>query len=251
MADYYTFEPDYTTEGRHYAHQLINWHSIIAGALVAIAVGFVLNVLGLAVGASAFNPFEINSQDEAISIGGGLYVIFAQYVAFMLGGYVASRGARYPDHFGGALVGITFMQRYGWKVGQRIHLQTNVVREDGSSNWAFDIVGVVETKDPAIRAERSDWMTVNYDYFDAARYDRKGRILQFFVKVSDLKDPDANKKLRIVVTEETVRYAGSNKIRLHHNVVRAFPGGVQGLELKEAASRHKASVNLGELHRGP
>ena len=55
----------------------------------------------------------------------------------------------------GALVGITFMQRYGWKVGQRIHLQTNVVREDGSSNWAFDIVGVVETKDPAIRAERS------------------------------------------------------------------------------------------------
>jgi putative ABC transport system permease protein len=85
----------------------------------------------------------------------------------------------------GALVGITFMRRYGWKVGQRIHLQTNVVREDGSSNWAFDIVGVLETKDPAIRAERSDWMTVNYDYFDAARFDHKGRVAQFFVKVSD------------------------------------------------------------------
>ena len=85
----------------------------------------------------------------------------------------------------GALVGITFMRRYGWKVGQRIHMQSNVVREDGSNNWAFDIVGVVETKDPAIRAERSDWMTVNYDYFDAARLDHKGRVTQFFVKVSD------------------------------------------------------------------
>ena len=43
MSNYYTFEPDYTIEGRHYAHPLINWHAIIAGALVAIAVGFVLN----------------------------------------------------------------------------------------------------------------------------------------------------------------------------------------------------------------
>jgi hypothetical protein len=62
-------------------------------------------MLGLAIGASAFNPFDINSQDEIISIGGGLYVIFAQLVAFQIGAYVASRGARYPDHFGGLLTG--------------------------------------------------------------------------------------------------------------------------------------------------
>jgi putative ABC transport system permease protein len=86
----------------------------------------------------------------------------------------------------GALVGITFMQRYGWKVGQRIPLQ-GVVREDGSKDWTFEIVGVVETKDPAIRAERSDFMVVNYDYFDAARFAQKGRITQYYVKVSDPK----------------------------------------------------------------
>ena len=95
------------------------------------------------------------------------------------------------SHRTGALVGVTFMHRYGWKVGQRIHLQSNVVGEDGSNNWAFDIVGVVETKDPAIRAERSDWMTVNYDYFDAARLDRKGRVTQFFVKIKDPKQASA------------------------------------------------------------
>jgi hypothetical protein len=38
-------------------------------------------------------------------------------------------------------------------------------------------------------------------------------------------------RLRLVLTEETVRYVGSNKIRFHHHIVRAFPGGVEGAEL--------------------
>lgn len=101
----YRFDPDYTIAGRHYAHPLIQWPTIFAGAVAAVAVGFLLNVLGLAIGASAFNPYEINSQDETISIGGGLYVMFAQLVAFQVGAYIASRGARYPDHFGGLLTG--------------------------------------------------------------------------------------------------------------------------------------------------
>lgn len=101
----YRFDPDYTIAGRHYAHPLVIWPSIFAGAIAAIAIGFLLNVLGLAIGASAFNPFEINRQDEAIGIGGGLYVIFAQLVAFQIGAYVATRSSRYPDHFGGALTG--------------------------------------------------------------------------------------------------------------------------------------------------
>jgi hypothetical protein len=101
----YRFDPDYTIAGRHYAHPLIQWPTIAAGAIAAIAIGFLLNVLGLAIGASAFNPYEINAQDETISIGGGLFVMFAQLVAFQIGAYIASRGARYPDHFGGLLTG--------------------------------------------------------------------------------------------------------------------------------------------------
>ena len=58
----YRFDPDYTIAGRHYSHSLIDWPSIIAGAVAAIAIGFVLIVLGLAIGAAAFNPFEINRQ---------------------------------------------------------------------------------------------------------------------------------------------------------------------------------------------
>ncbi len=87
----------------------------------------------------------------------------------------------------GAIMGVTFMKRYGWKVGQRIPLQLDVEQMDGSKVWMFDIVGVVETKDPAIRAERSDFMMINYDYLNEARFDRKGRVTQFFVKVNDAK----------------------------------------------------------------
>lgn len=101
----YSFDPDYTVVGRHYAHPLISWPTIIAGAVAAIAIGFLLNVLGLAIGASAFNPYNINAQDETIGIGGGLYVIFAQFVAFQAGAYIASRASQYPDHFGGFVTG--------------------------------------------------------------------------------------------------------------------------------------------------
>ncbi len=50
------FDPDYTTDGRHYVHPLIPWPTVFAGTVAAIAIGFLLNVLGLAIGASAFNP---------------------------------------------------------------------------------------------------------------------------------------------------------------------------------------------------
>lgn len=103
----YRYDPDYTVRGRHYAHPLLDWPTLIAGALVAIAIGFLLNVLGLAIGASAFNPYRLASQSDAITLGGGLYVIFAQLVALQIGAYVAARSARYPDHVGGLLTGLS------------------------------------------------------------------------------------------------------------------------------------------------
>ncbi len=43
----------------------------------------------------------------------------------------------------GAIVGIGTMHKYGWKVGQRVTLQSppQVKRKDGTNNWTFDILG--------------------------------------------------------------------------------------------------------------
>ena len=71
----------------------------------------------------------------------------------------------------------------------------------------------------------------------------------------DAKD-EAKPKLRLVLIEESVRYPGGNKLRFHHNVVRAFPGGVDGkpLEGGEGVGRDhgqslRASQEPGSLPR--
>ena len=38
-------------------------------------------------------------------------------------------------------------------------------------------------------------------------------------------------RLRLALTEESIRYIGINKLRYHHHVVRDFPGGLEGREL--------------------
>lgn len=53
------------------------------------------------------------------------------------------------------------------------------------------------------------------------------------------KDP-SQLKLRLALTEESVRYVGGNKLRFHHHVVRALPGGADG----KAFEGDKASVDL-------
>jgi hypothetical protein len=90
-----------------YSHPLIDWGAAIAGALVAITVGFGLAILGVAVGASALNPWDgASEQAQAWTIAGGLYLAFSNLVALQLGAFVAARAARWPDHHDGMLQGI-------------------------------------------------------------------------------------------------------------------------------------------------
>lgn len=104
----YTFDPDYTLEGRHYAHPAISWGAVFAGSLIAVAVSIVLGLFGVAIGATTFNPYAVTPRlDHFLSIGGGLYLAFTQLVSMQLGAYIAARTARYPDMHGGAVTGAT------------------------------------------------------------------------------------------------------------------------------------------------
>jgi putative ABC transport system permease protein len=66
----------------------------------------------------------------------------------------------------GALVGSVTMQKYGWKVGDRVVFQTPVPKTDGSRDWAFDIVGTYERTDDAANATA---LVTNFGYFDESR----------------------------------------------------------------------------------
>jgi hypothetical protein len=76
---------------------------------------------------------------------------------------------------------------------------------------------------------------------------RQGNKIDINVDVTALANPGPDRKLRILLVEETIRFIGSNKIRFHHQVVRAFPGGVEGTVLTEKNSKVKASIDLDQL----
>ncbi|MFT3725346.1 MAG: hypothetical protein QM773_17390 [Hyphomonadaceae bacterium] len=90
-----------------YSHPLIDWGSAIAGTVVAVAIGFGLLVLGIAIGATAVNPWQGASEQAPVwTIGGGLWTIFSNLVALQVGAFVAVRSARWPDHHSGMLQGL-------------------------------------------------------------------------------------------------------------------------------------------------
>src|SRR5205823_428600 len=65
----------------------------------------------------------------------------------------------------------------------------------------------------------------------SAQATRAGDRIAIKAEVSGLTEPGARKKLRLLLVEENVRYVGGNKLRFHHQVVRAMPGGVDGFAL--------------------
>ena len=75
-------------------------------------------------------------------------------------------------------------EKYGWKIGDHIPLQLAIAQQNGSSNWAFDVVGTFTDSD--IGGGRYI-VIVSYPYFDQARSLKKGTVNHFNVAISDPK----------------------------------------------------------------
>ena len=59
----------------------------------------------------------------------------------------------------------------------------------------------------------------------------------------------AHPRLRLALTEESIRYIGNNKLRYHHHVVRDFPGGPEGKDLSSGSGELNITINLADLKR--
>jgi len=82
----------------------------------------------------------------------------------------------------GALVGRQTADRYGWKKGDRVSLQSPIPRKDGSRGWAFDIVGIFDVPD---NPEQAMGMAINYDYVNEARAGGEDTVGMYVVKIKD------------------------------------------------------------------
>ena len=79
---------------------------------------------------------------------------------------------------------------------------------------------------------------------------RKGDSIEISAKAKTTDKPaeGAEPRLRMVITEEVVKYVGSNKLRFHHHVVRDMPGGAEGLSLDKAGElTHSIKVDAKKL----
>jgi len=80
----------------------------------------------------------------------------------------------------GAIVGRRTADRFHWKIGDRIPIQTPIWGADRT--WEFDIVGIY---DGAKKGTDTTWMLFRYDYFDEARRWGKGQVGWYTIRIKD------------------------------------------------------------------
>ncbi|MFC3551346.1 ABC transporter permease [Lysobacter cavernae] len=86
----------------------------------------------------------------------------------------------------GILVGELLMKRFGWKVGQKIPLQSTIFpNRDGSKNWSFDIVGTLRSKDKKSGGWYDNLVLMQWKYFDESTSYNRGETGWYVVRVSD------------------------------------------------------------------
>jgi putative ABC transport system permease protein len=87
----------------------------------------------------------------------------------------------------GTLIRVSLAKKYGWNIGDRIPLQTNLAQKNGSANWTFEVVGTYTDSDVG---GGLDTILVNYDYVDEARATGAGTVQHINVAVTDPKIAD-------------------------------------------------------------
>jgi hypothetical protein len=83
----------------------ISWGAIIGGAVAAISILLLLNLLGVGIGASTIDPMEGDQPGKGMAIGAGIWFILSFLVALAVGGWASGRLLGVPNRKDGMLHG--------------------------------------------------------------------------------------------------------------------------------------------------
>jgi len=78
----------------------------------------------------------------------------------------------------------------------------------------------------------------------------KGEKISIKVDVDGVPEPGENVKLRVILVEDTVKHVGGNGLRFHHQIVRSFPGGIEGTAFTDKKLAKTVDVDLAEVRKG-
>ena len=91
----------------------------------------------------------------------------------------------------GAVAGQRLVDRYGWRIGQKLPIASEIhAKTDGSLNWEFDLVGVIDAEDPAIRGN-TDVVLINVAHFDEARQLGRGKTGWYVERIAEAEQAKA------------------------------------------------------------
>jgi len=78
-------------EYEKWRHWPVNWTAIFVGSLAAIAAVTVFGLIGVAIGAHLLSPDHRIVELKKIGIGALIFSVFAAFLAFVIGGWVAGK----------------------------------------------------------------------------------------------------------------------------------------------------------------
>lgn len=96
----------------------------------------------------------------------------------------------------GAIIGQSLVDRFGWKIGDRVPLKSPIWPRANDEAWEFEIVGVYAA---GKQTTDTTGFFFRYDYFDEGRTRDKGTVGWYPVRV---KDPDQATQVARAIDEE-------------------------------------------------
>lgn len=97
----------------------------------------------------------------------------------------------FDDTRTGALVGEALAKRFGWKVGDKIPLQSTIFPDkSGNKTWTFDIVGIMHAKDKKSAGFYDQLFLLHWKYFDETTPYNRGTVGWYVTRVADVSQAD-------------------------------------------------------------
>ncbi|MCU0497987.1 MAG: hypothetical protein MUF87_11610 [Anaerolineae bacterium] len=86
----------------------LSWGAIIAGSIMALIIGFVLNLMGIAAGASTVHPTDYGDSPkiETLATGAAVWYTVSALISLFIGGWMAAYFAGIPNTMDGILHGV-------------------------------------------------------------------------------------------------------------------------------------------------
>ena len=97
----------------------------------------------------------------------------------------------FADTRTGVLVGERLAERFHWKIGDRIPMQSTIFPDrSGSKNWVFDVSGIIHSTDKKAGGFFDQLMLLHWSYFDDTTPYNRGSVGWYVTRVSDVNQAD-------------------------------------------------------------